>query len=473
MVDEKYKYLFPFEHIPRNSKVFIYGAGIMGQEYYRQLQITKYCVLLGFVDREWEQYKGSCPIVYSPNMAIKEEFDYIVISVKIATRAEVIKEDLLLRGVPEDKIIYILPRLERSEVFLSKIDRNEKYNLAYERNKISIAIRIGNGLGSAIIKKKIFEEMCDLIPEAIIDIYTMMKAEDIEALYGFEENFNTVIHESGSIYEINKQKYTISIRIPTSIIVDHVDYDELLKSAPNAVPVMKALVEFGKTDAGSDYRYPSAIHVARNIYLRKNCYTAYDCNGILNIDSMKVRMSLNEKWREKFSKLGYGCYITINYGNGQTLEKEHLVSKQWPYEYYCDFVKLVKEKWPNIVVVQVGANGARKLQGVDYSLLGENLELIKHVLSESLLHIDIEGGLVHLASQLGTTCAVLFGPTPIEFFGYPGNINIRAGTCHGCIGLYDNGYYCARGLEKPECMREIQPKMVLELIENKLKNLIV
>ena len=76
----------------------------------------------------------------------------------------------------------------------------------------------------------------------------------------------------------------------------------------------------------------------------------------------------------------------------------------------------------------------------------------------------IEGGLVHLATNLGTKCVVLFSPTQPNIYAYPNNINIVYATCNGCYGLYENGYACARGLEKPECMYSITPEMVMEKI---------
>ncbi|MBR5162824.1 MAG: hypothetical protein IKW79_02235, partial [Schwartzia sp.] len=91
-------------------------------------------------------------------------------------------------------------------------------------------------------------------------------------------------------------------------------------------------------------------------------------------------------------------------------------------------------------------------------------ELVKYVLRNAVLHVDIEGGLVHLATQLGTKCAVLFGPTPVTFFGYPQNINIVSPRCAGCHGLYEDLNHCAKEQAEPECMRSITPEMVMEAI---------
>ena len=75
--------------------------------------------------------------------------------------------------------------------------------------------------------------------------------------------------------------------------------------------------------------------------------------------------------------------------------------------------------------------------------------MIKH----SLCHIDTEGGLVHLANAVHTRCVVLFGPTPVEFFGYPQNINLEPSGCKACWFATQNWLIeCPRHTSGPECM---------------------
>jgi SAM-dependent methyltransferase len=76
--------------------------------------------------------------------------------------------------------------------------------------------------------------------------------------------------------------------------------------------------------------------------------------------------------------------------------------------------------------------------------------LIKH----GLCHIDTEGGLVHLANAVHSRCVVLFGPTPVEFFGYPQNINLEPAGCKACWFVTRNWLIeCPRHTSGPECMR--------------------
>ena len=124
---------------------------------------------------------------------------------------------------------------------------------------------------------------------------------------------------------------------------------------------------------------------------------------------------------------------------------------------------------PNLCIVQVDAKGTTKVAECDKYIIGESLDVAAYALKCAQLHIDNEGGLVHLASQLGTKCTVLFGPTPISYYGYKENINIQAGNCHNCYWLTGNFVSCYRRMKKPECMYSITPEMVMEKVEEYFK----
>ena len=70
-----------------------------------------------------------------------------------------------------------------------------------------------------------------------------------------------------------------------------------------------------------------------------------------------------------------------------------------------------------------------------------------------------------MATHLGTKCVVLFGPTPIEFYGYKTNVNLSAHVCVGCYQSSPNsGIKCLRGFKEPLCMTELTPQMVFEKV---------
>ena len=99
------------------------------------------------------------------------------------------------------------------------------------------------------------------------------------------------------------------------------------------------------------------------------------------------------------------------------------------------------------------------------------MELLKYVLKNSLLHVDCEGGSVHLASQLGTKCLVLFGATDVNYFGYVQNINLVSEVCSPCYLVWENNKECMLRSKEPVCMLSITPQKVFEVAYRYLKSL--
>ena len=50
-------HVFPYEKIPKNSKVILYGAGTMGKSYWKCLQSGEYADLAAWVDRDYTRYR--------------------------------------------------------------------------------------------------------------------------------------------------------------------------------------------------------------------------------------------------------------------------------------------------------------------------------------------------------------------------------------------------------------------------------
>jgi len=134
-------------------------------------------------------------------------------------------------------------------------------------------------------------------------------------------------------------------------------------------------------------------------------------------------------------------------------------TKCWPMEKWTDVIKFLKDK--GIAVVQLGTGYEHLMEGVISQLgrteLHQSAALIKH----AELHIDIEGGLVHIAKAVGTKSLVLFGPTPEVLFAYPENMNIRSGTCAPCF--WRSSAWMKNCIENRNsaCMRDLEPANVI------------
>ena len=108
--------MFPFHKVHKNSKVALYGAGAVGNQYYRQLQATKYCEELFWVDRVRRQacVNNKSVDVHSLDILESKEADYYVIAIEDESVARNIIEMLSTQYKIEiSKIVYEIISITR------------------------------------------------------------------------------------------------------------------------------------------------------------------------------------------------------------------------------------------------------------------------------------------------------------------------------------------------------------------------
>ena len=160
-------------------------------------------------------------------------------------------------------------------------------------------------------------------------------------------------------------------------------------------------------------------------------------------------------------------YITIH--DGYDAQNNALASgrstKQWSWASWNKLVKELHVAYPDYKIIQLGASTARPIDGVDKDLIGqtsitEAFDVIKH----AAIHIDGDSGLVHAATRMGIPCVVMWGPTPMNFYSYPQNVNLHSGHCdNACYWLTPNWMdRCPIGYLAPKCMDEIRVERVME-----------
>lgn len=104
IIEEK-KWQFPFSRVKKHSKIILYGAGNIGQDYYIQIRETGYCELVAWVDRQFEKYSENEYEVQSPGKIINIPTDYIIIAVRSLKAKDEIRKYLLNLGIKGEKII--------------------------------------------------------------------------------------------------------------------------------------------------------------------------------------------------------------------------------------------------------------------------------------------------------------------------------------------------------------------------------
>jgi predicted HAD superfamily hydrolase len=99
-------YRFPCEILEEN--IILYGAGKFGQSLYNKIITFGISKIVQWVDKEFLVFnKQGLPMVESPDSIGLIEFDQLVIAVKKESLARAIQEELVKKGIPKDKIIWL------------------------------------------------------------------------------------------------------------------------------------------------------------------------------------------------------------------------------------------------------------------------------------------------------------------------------------------------------------------------------
>lgn len=95
------RWLFPYSTISKDCRLVLFGAGIIGRQYYQQLTQLDYCSQILWVDQKYEDLDE----VSNPELAQPDSYDYVLIAIKNKDASEEIKQNLLTRGWDEERVI--------------------------------------------------------------------------------------------------------------------------------------------------------------------------------------------------------------------------------------------------------------------------------------------------------------------------------------------------------------------------------
>ena len=98
------QYLYPFTKVKKGHKIVVYGAGRIGQSLLQYLLRTKDNEVTLWVDQNEKESTLLGYKVSSIEDIIKVNYDYIVIAVMDAYLIRGIKQYLITKGIPEQKI---------------------------------------------------------------------------------------------------------------------------------------------------------------------------------------------------------------------------------------------------------------------------------------------------------------------------------------------------------------------------------
>lgn len=339
-----------------------------------------------------------------------------------------------------------------------------------DKDLILIAFYPTGGFGDYIISAKLLDEIL-LSEPCRIDVYCE-HLEFGQAVYAARPGVQVfpydMLHASRSIYDV-------VLCVEHFILVWNYNAHHTAKISPAFADRIRQLgVNLRRIRPAIEQQcYREAMHFHRNQLLGINRWGELRQGDVFEIPDQHSYVALGHAGYEQMSELGLQGvqYITVNRG-ADSMGRSTMQTKVWPKEHYEKLIALCKDKYPDLLVIQLGTKQNTKLQGADRYVLGESMETTKWILRNSLLHIDCEGGLVHLATQLAVKCIVLFGPTPLHTYAYQDNINLVSDKCSNCMGTHEDwAFSCYRGMKEPECMYSLTPELVLPYIEEHIGRL--
>ena len=333
-------------------------------------------------------------------------------------------------------------------------------------NTISIGVIVEGGLGDLIIG---LNWLCYLV-----DIFFK------NVSFAFEVGFNnkamlsclapSFVSKCYTKKELLKRSYDVVLSIARVPQVVYADFSRVKKLNPRLLDLLESYISL-------ETKYLPFLElavykdsIAHNLPLiNPKRWAQPDATGIFNLQEefiLPIKLEDINKVLKKF-ELQDTPYITVNREVGYDRIMES--TKLWPINYYRELVEQLKARYPKYKIVEIGTGKGERLGNTHLNLAGKtSLEEVKVILKNAALHIDSEGGLVHLRHALkGGPSLVFFGPSDPAILGYSENVNLRSLGCSLCCENVNNSWQEGCILQNHVCMKELKVEAVLSALEDR------
>lgn len=342
--------------------------------------------------------------------------------------------------------------------------------------ELDVAFLIIGGLGDALIALNYIQVFHKRYGADHIKLYleTVSGRNGYSVLFSDENIFSGILDVAED--DICPEKYQIYIRIQRYPEVIYADKSRIARLCPELIDYLQLLEKFKifhprcfEKDFVAD-----GISAAYEAICGRKRYEQPDVYGFLGIsEQFTFPLKADYGALERFS-LNVDEYITMHRGT----EKKNYnksATKLWSIDGYNAVFRHLDEQYPEFKVVLVGSEYEAN-ENLDFWGLnvvgGTTLPELAAIVGNAKLHIDTEGGLVHLRHSVsGKPSIVLFGPTSVDFFGYSENENIRTEACpYPCEWMTESwSGECNRDDKSHVCMKSIKPETVQDAIKRILE----
>jgi hypothetical protein len=339
-----------------------------------------------------------------------------------------------------------------------------------DNNAPLIAVRIGGVIGDHIVIARFMRDLAASVEEIRFDVYSGIP-DHARWLFASVKGFRNAL--SDARFDSVAGEYDVSLTLNQAAILheEHARratlrrHSKLAGVCSNIVryrPKIDTFVANQPLLADALARHALFANATRRDFLHRIADIPYGGDAL--------EVTTDAAATSRFGLAGK-TYVTVHNGYDQnfTVSSGGLATKCYPH--FGSVLAELKAAFPSLLTVQLGTSTSDPLAEADLNLIDqttvpEAAEILRH----SILHLDNEGGLVHLASCFNVPSCVVFGPTPSSYFGYPGNLNIDPNFCGGCwwvnLTWMDR---CPRGFATARCMSEQDPHSVARVVEGYLK----
>lgn len=335
---------------------------------------------------------------------------------------------------------------------------------------LKVAVRVTGGIGDHIVAARFLRDLIAAVGPLALDIYSP-KREIAAWIFRSLDAPVTCFHER-ILWDRLRPSYAAAFYVTQFAVVytETVDWMYLSERAPKLRDVAVRLEEFRPSIEACIQHHPRLDgHLGRIAsfmgYGRRNFL-----QGMANIpyggDALPIETDPGAL--EKFGLSGR-AYVTIHNGFDAEFDKAAPTSTK-VYARFDDVVARLKRLYPDLLVVQVGTVTSKAIASADLNLIGATtIRELAAIIQHAHLNIDNESGIVHLASCFDVRSCVVFGPTSVDYYAYPQNINLRPPVCGDCWWVNENWMNrCAKGHEQAPCMSQRSPDSVVAALREEL-----
>lgn len=97
---------FPFHLVPKGSCIVLYGAGQMGQDYFKQAEDSQYCQICLWMDKRFKEKEKDNKLCGWVKELKECKYEKVLIALRNKETVYNVRTFLMEQGVPEEKIVF-------------------------------------------------------------------------------------------------------------------------------------------------------------------------------------------------------------------------------------------------------------------------------------------------------------------------------------------------------------------------------